>query len=126
MNDLRRISLLRDMVKHLKDAPLSKCLEYVDMIVRAEREAYDMKSALSMLTLPLGFDENGGAPKALVLRYKDDRAVLSALHSVQYCHGWTVCGPVSDGFGLLKKEMEKRVLSKSFFDEILKSEDDTC
>ena len=115
MNDLRKISILEDMAKHIPDVSISRCVGWANEIVSAEKETYILKTALALLGDALDMDSKGNFPKKLLKRFRHHKAGLWALHKVQYYHAWVVCGPTEKAMEKLIQETNSRLSGKSFF-----------
>ena len=87
-------ALMDFFIQYCPQAPIRKCADFARKLQAEIVDNYIHKEALAVLSETIcGMNDNGKIPKELKEKYENNKAVLWALDTVQYCHAWVVCGP---------------------------------
>ena len=97
-------NVIQTLAKEAPTMSISAANTLANQMAIAEVDLYVAKSALAILTGPLGYDHNGNTPENLKCARN---AIKWALRQVTNAHGWVVCGPVPDAMNKLMDEVEK-------------------
>ena len=125
--ELKKLYLLMDLADIAPDAPLKKSIGFVSAYHQALKESFDQKMVIAVLADMLGIanyskiSHEREEPRKLIIKHKDDKAILYALHSALHSHSWVVCSPTFTDKTSMEETKERLAKKyKGTFDYIIK------
>ena len=102
MSNWNKDSVLKFLCQQAYNAPVGQCMSLATDLDNLKTSEFYYKQMLAVLS-QFFLTTNG----EILPEYQGKRpAIQKALDAVQYCHSWTVCGPVRDGMERMLCELE--------------------